>query len=49
MAVRAVVFDVGNVLYHWDMRRLFAKLIHDVGELDWFMANVVTEEWHFDI
>ncbi len=48
MAVRAVVFDVGNVLYHWDMRRLFAKLIHDVGELDWFLANVVTEEWHFE-
>ena len=48
MAVRAVVFDVGNVLYHWDMRRVFAKLIHDVGELDWFMANVVTEEWHFE-
>jgi 2-haloacid dehalogenase len=47
MTVKAVVFDVGNVLYHWDMRRLFAKLIHDVGELDWFLANVVTEEWHF--
>ena len=47
MRVRAVVFDVGNVLYHWNMRRLFAKLIHDVGELDWFMAHVVTEEWHF--
>lgn len=48
MSVRAVVFDVGNVLYHWDMRRLFARLIHDVGELDWFMANVITEEWHFE-
>jgi 2-haloacid dehalogenase len=47
VALRAVVFDVGNVLYHWNMRRLFAKLIHDVGELDWFLANVVTEEWHF--
>jgi 2-haloacid dehalogenase len=47
VTVRAVVFDVGNVLYHWNMRRLFAKLIHDVGELDWFLAHVVTEEWHF--
>jgi len=45
--VRAVVFDVGNVLYHWNMRLLFAKLIHNVDELDWFLANVVTEEWHF--
>jgi 2-haloacid dehalogenase len=47
VTVRAVVFDVGNVVYHWNMRRLFAKLIHDVGELDWFLAHVVTEEWHF--
>lgn len=47
MAIRAVVFDVGNVLYHWNMRTLFAKLILDVGELDWFLAHVVTEEWHF--
>jgi 2-haloacid dehalogenase len=45
--VRAVVFDVGNVLYHWDMRALFAKLIADPAELDWFLAHVVTEEWHF--
>ncbi len=45
--VKAVVFDVGNVLYHWNMRSLFAKLIVDDGELDWFLANVVTQEWHF--
>jgi 2-haloacid dehalogenase len=45
--LRAVVFDVGNVLYHWDLRHLFAKLIADPVELDWFLANVVTPEWHF--
>lgn len=44
---RAVVFDVGRVLFHWDLRALFAKLIDDTRELDWFLANVVTEEWHF--
>jgi 2-haloacid dehalogenase len=46
--VRAVVFDVGRVLVEWDLRCLFAKLIADPGELDWFLAHVVTEEWHFD-
>jgi 2-haloacid dehalogenase len=46
--VRAVVFDVGRVLYQWDIRHLFAKLIADKRELDWFLANVVTEEWHFE-
>lgn len=45
--VDAVVFDVGRVLIQWDLRALFAKLIDDADELDWFLANVVTEEWHF--
>jgi 2-haloacid dehalogenase len=46
--VRAVVFDVGRVLVQWDLRCLFAKLIADPGELDWFLAHVVTEQWHFE-
>lgn len=45
--VDAVVFDVGRVLYQWELRHLFAKLIADPAQLDWFLANVVTEEWHF--
>jgi 2-haloacid dehalogenase len=46
--VQAVVFDVGRVLFHWDLRHLFAKLIDEPAELDWFLANVVTEQWHFE-
>ena len=45
---KAVVFDVGRVLFHWQLRALFEKLIEDEAELDWFLANVVTEEWHFE-
>ncbi len=45
--VSTVVFDVGRVLVQWDLRHLFAKLIDDVVELDWFLINVVTPEWHF--
>jgi 2-haloacid dehalogenase len=45
--IEAVVFDVGRVLVQWDLRCLFAKLIDDPAELDWFLANVVTEQWHF--
>jgi 2-haloacid dehalogenase len=44
---RAVVFDIGRVLFDWNLRHLYAKLIADPAELDWFLANVVTEEWHF--
>ncbi len=45
---KAVVFDIGRVLFHWQLRALFEKLIDDREELDWFLANVVTEEWHFE-
>ena len=45
--IDTVIFDIGNVLYRWDLRRLFAKLIDDPEELDWFLAHVVTPEWHF--
>lgn len=45
--VQAVVFDVGRVLYQWQLSALFDKLIADQAERDWFLANVVTEQWHF--
>ena len=45
--IDTVIFDIGNVLYRWDLRCLFAKLIDDPAELDWFLAHVVTPEWHF--
>ena len=44
--VRAVVWDVGRVLYHWNIRHLFAKLIEDPDRLEWFLAHVVSEQWH---
>ncbi len=45
--IAAVVFDVGRVIVRWNLRYLFARLIEDADELDWFLTNVVTEEWHF--
>ena len=44
---RSVVFDVGGVLYDWHPRHLYRKLIDDPDRLEWFLANVVTLEWHF--
>jgi 2-haloacid dehalogenase len=44
---KAAVFDVGRVLFGWQLRALFGKLFADKSELDWFLANVITEEWHF--
>lgn len=45
--VQAVVWDIGRVLVRWSIRGLYEKLIPDPQELEWFLANVVTESWHF--
>ncbi len=45
--VTTVVFDIGKVLFEWDLRYLFEKEIGEPQELDWFLANVVTNDWHF--
>ncbi|QCB56574.1 HAD family phosphatase [Sphingopyxis sp. PAMC25046] len=47
MIRQSVIFDVGRVLFDWDLRFLFAKLIAEKDELEWFVTNVVTPEWHF--
>ena len=44
---RAVVFDIGRVLFDWNLRYLFAKLIDEPAQLDWFLTHVLTEDWHF--
>ncbi len=48
MAVSAVVFDIGNVLYHWSPRALYERLIPDDQALDVFMRDVVTMDWHLE-
>ena len=47
MIRQCVIFDVGRVLFDWDLRHLFAKLIDDRDELESFVTTVVTPEWHF--
>lgn len=47
MIRQSVIFDVGRVLFDWDLRHLFAKLIANRKELEWFVTHVVTPEWHF--
>lgn len=46
--IEAVVFDVGRVLFQWQLSALFEKLIADPAELDFVLAEVITEQWHFE-
>lgn len=45
--IDTVIFDIGSVISRWDIRFLYEKLIDDPQELQWFLDNVVTTEWHF--
>ncbi len=45
--VTTVVFDIGRVLFQWDLRFLFEKQIVEPEELEWFLSNVVTSDWHY--
>jgi 2-haloacid dehalogenase len=44
--IDAVVFDLGGVLLDWDPRHLYRKLFADEGEMEAFLRDVCTMEWH---
>ncbi len=47
MRPSAVVFDLGNVLYEWDPRVPYRRLIPDDEALSVFLRDVCSPEWHF--
>jgi FMN phosphatase YigB (HAD superfamily) len=44
--LRAVLWDVGNVIVRWDPRTLYSKIFSDPAERDAFLAEVCTMQWH---
>ncbi len=45
-AIEAVVFDIGGVLLDWDPRYVYRELFDDEDEMERFLAEVCTLEWH---
>lgn len=45
-ALDTVVFDIGNVLVAWDPRHLYRKVFASEAEVERFLAEVCTLEWH---
>jgi len=43
---RAVVFDLGGVLIHWDPRLLYRKLLPSADAVERFLATVCPAEWN---
>jgi 2-haloacid dehalogenase len=44
--IEAIVFDVGGVLLDWDPRHLYRTLFGDQDQMEQFLAEVCTPEWH---
>lgn len=44
--IAAVVFDIGGVLLDWDPRHLYRQLIAEPAELEEFLGQVCTPQWH---
>lgn len=44
--VDAVVFDLGGVLVDWDPRHLYRQLFDDEEEMERFLAEICSLEWH---
>jgi 2-haloacid dehalogenase len=46
--IDAVVFDLGGVLIDWDPRYLYRSLFTSEQEMEQFLAEVCTSDWHRD-
>jgi 2-haloacid dehalogenase len=44
--VSAVVFDIGGVLLDWDPRYVYRELFDDEAEMERFLGEVCSREWH---
>ena len=44
--VDAVVFDIGGVLVDWNPRHLYRQLFDDESEMEWFLSEICSLEWH---
>jgi 2-haloacid dehalogenase len=47
-AIEAVVFDIGGVLLDWDPRYVYRELFNDDAEMERFLSQVCSREWHED-
>jgi 2-haloacid dehalogenase len=47
-AVKHIVFDIGQVLIHYDPAAAFRDVIPDAAERKWFLDNVCTHDWNVE-
>jgi 2-haloacid dehalogenase len=47
-SVKHIVFDIGQVLIHYDPAAAFRDVIPDAAERKWFLDNVCTHDWNVE-
>ena len=45
-AVKAVLWDIGNVVVRWNPRTLYDKIFKEPAQVDRFLSHVCNMEWH---
>lgn len=48
MTVKAVLFDVGNVIIRWDPANLYNRLIEDPARRTRFLTEIAPMSWHMN-
>lgn len=46
MKIDTIIFDLGNVLVQWNPANLYRKIFKDNREVDDFLNNICTMDWH---
>jgi len=49
MPAPAVIFDIGNVLIRWDVRRLYRPMLPDEAAVDAFLAEIGFDAWNLEL
>lgn len=44
--IKAVIWDIGNVLVRWDPRNLYRKHFETEEEMNYFLTHVTTHDWN---
>lgn len=46
MNIKNIIFDFGGVVMDWDPRYFFTDYFNDDEKMEYFLKNIVTEEWN---
>lgn len=46
--IKNIIFDFGGVVMDWDPRYFFREYFNDDEKMEWFLANITTNDWNVE-